>query len=789
MKGKHVRRTAENPTGNGLVEKRSGPVTADGRLSAANVVFTVLTSLVLAFYLELFREATNSFRDGDAIGLLAFTFTPSALIVIACAFVGSCALLLLLRMQKGILNALFTWRYPIALVLLVGLVVAGVSGSSLALWGTLLDGSTNADLQGVLLGIPRSIRSDEFAVFTPMAFSQSHNAYASISEITRGVPTDLTLIYAQPSWALSTVFRPFLWGYLVLGSARGLSFFWYGRAIALFLVSFEFGRFITRDNRSAALAYALLVSLSPIVQWWFSVNGTVELLVFSQGGILAFGSFLRATSLARRVSMAALAAYAAGCFVMIIYPAWQVSFAYVIVAFCIADVVYCRMHDRGALARGIGVGRAFASYWLVLLCMLAVVFALIGVCLMSSQDVIQAVGNTAYPGKRVETGGGLAPLLFDWVGSWLYPLAADQVVPNACERASAFTLFPLGALIGVAALVKRRDPYLIALFVAGTILLAFGLMGFPEWLAKVTLLSNVTTQRLVFALGVVNIVLLVRGCAILNESANEGEAPAVKTRGVGVRSQEARASSTRGASVRDKGASVAENPWSKRLPVGVLVAFSVAFGVFAAFMMWLNSPAMAFTLFLVLAAVLVALATFAALSFAAGRSGASNLACVAVVLALAGLCVNPLQQGVSALEDNAVLQEAAHIVEQEPDAVWAGSSWLAGQALITTGAHTISSVAIYPDLNTWQAIDPTGTFEDTYNRYAHIAVNPTQGATSFTLEGPDSFAVDLNANDTEKLGIDYWLAEDDLTRFNTDRTTFKPCYTNGLWTIFHVEHV
>lgn len=46
--------------------------------------------------------------------------------------------------------------------------------------------------QGVLLGIPRSIRMDEYIGFIPLNFSQKYNEYSAVSEIQRGVPTDVT---------------------------------------------------------------------------------------------------------------------------------------------------------------------------------------------------------------------------------------------------------------------------------------------------------------------------------------------------------------------------------------------------------------------------------------------------------------------------------------------------------------------------------------------------------------------------------------------------------------------
>lgn len=726
----------------------------NSKANAPRFAFTALASLVIAFYLELFREAVNSFRDGDDMGLLSLSFTPSSIIAIIACFVIAFAFLLLLQTQRRALHVLFKWRYPLAFATFIALVALQVSGSSIALWDATLNGVGPGDLEGVLFGIPRSIRGDEFLVFTPMSFSQVHTGYNPISDIMRGVPTDVTMVYAQPCWAIATLFRPFLWGYLFLNNACGLSFFWCGRLIALFLASFEFGRLITSDNRMASLAYALLVSLAPIVQWWFAVNGTAELLIFAQVGVLAFRTFLRTPSVGKRIASAALVAFSAGCFVMAIYPAWQVSIAYVIAALCIAELASCRHDDVGPLARGIGARRALASYWSILACALATVFILIAIALTSSADVISTVQNTEYPGHRISTGGDLAPVTFDWAISWLIALVPDRAALNACEQASFFTLFPLGIILSIAAVRKQRDPRLIALLAVEAFLLAYGLVGFPEWLAKLTLLSNVPTapQRLTLALGLCDTMLLMASASTLNGHArythNQPSRPARKF---------------------------------------ALVALSVAFGLCMALAICFLRPSFALAPLLVLCASLATLAAFAALTFATGRDSGQRIACVAMVVAIAGLCVNPVQQGASALGDSELLEDAAEISEANPGSLWTGDNNFASQALLTSGIPTLTSVATYPDLDTWHRVDPDGKYESVYNRYAHIMMELTDEPTSFSLISPDAFTVYLNVDDASALGIDFWLSLRDLSEHDTAQTTFTPISSNGIWTIYRVD--
>lgn len=186
---------------------------------------------------------------------------------------------------------LHQYRYAIGTAVVTVATVFSISGSSLAMWSTIIGGD---GFQGTLWGIPRSIRSDEFVVFTPFAFSQAYTSYAPISDIIRAFPTDVTMLYAQPAWALATLFRPFLWGFMAFGSQHGLAFFWSARLVVLLLISYEFGRWLTDDRKSISVAYAIFIGFAPIVQWWFSVNGTAELLIFGQALVVLYYRYLNA---------------------------------------------------------------------------------------------------------------------------------------------------------------------------------------------------------------------------------------------------------------------------------------------------------------------------------------------------------------------------------------------------------------------------------------------------------------------------------------------------------------
>ena len=59
---------------------------------------------------------------------------------------------------------------------------------------------------GLLFGVNRAVRSDEWAVNTPMAFAQYYDpqgAYPYFGQVMRGAITDSFIVYGQPVWDIA----------------------------------------------------------------------------------------------------------------------------------------------------------------------------------------------------------------------------------------------------------------------------------------------------------------------------------------------------------------------------------------------------------------------------------------------------------------------------------------------------------------------------------------------------------------------------------------------------------
>jgi len=301
----------------------------------ALVLAALSTSALVAYrLLSLHDQITLSLVPTLVLDLVASPRLLLSLIAFATLLAVS---LVAMRWPRDIARITFRLRWPLAVAVIVICTVLKLSGSSLGAWASNLpEGDVGA---GLIMGVPRASRTDEWALFTGMAFAQELDptgAYQYFGNVLRGTTTDMFLLYGQPvrNWAM--VFRPFQAGYLMLGSERGLAFYWSSRLAMLFMLSFETGRLLTRDERGLSLGFAFLVAFAPVIQWWFSINFLVEMLCFAMGALLLFDVLL--TDGRRTVHWACGLgiSYCAVGYLFSLYPAWQVPLAWLLLACAVA---------------------------------------------------------------------------------------------------------------------------------------------------------------------------------------------------------------------------------------------------------------------------------------------------------------------------------------------------------------------------------------------------------------------------------------------------------------------
>ena len=627
--------------------------------------------------------------------------------------------ILMYKFKKEWLEKIYKHRYWTGIIILAICVMFEISGSSIGMWKQYINNSEVSD--GVILGESRGIRSDEWAVNTPMAFSQKFNdsEFPYFSTIIRGALTDVFIVYGQPTWNIVSIYRPFQLGYLFFGIAKGLSFFWCARFIFLFLVSFEMMMLITKKNRMLSFIGAMLITLAPIVSWWFAINGLVEMLIAGQLAVILLDKYMLTDSIKKRWIYLIGIAICAGTYLLTFYPSWQIPIIYVVLGLAIWVLIKnwknCKMSKKDILP----------------IAVVAICFILSMVYVFTkSLDTIKLVLNTVYPGSRLETGGGQINRFISYPATMFFGIKEAGVIPNVCEQATFFTLFPMGIILtGVVFFrEKKKDKLLIIL----TILLCFFsiwcISGFPEILAKITMLSNSQSFRTFLVIGLIQILMLIRALSLM------------------------------------------ENPISRKvaIPVSILLTIWICIVNKAIYPEYLG--------ILLISIMAIVLVTLFYLCFRYHTKWGKRLFAIGIslVMILCGGIINPIRTGNDVIYNQNITKQIQQIEEQE-SGIWIfeGVSFPYMNLPIMAGAPTINSTNTYPDMEKWKKVDPEGKYEDVYNRYAHIRIDLTTEETSFELTTPDTFTVKLNINDTKTLDIKYVITSNDLTKFNTDTISFE----------------
>lgn len=721
----------------------------------ARALALVVVSLFLSFYLLAFQRVVGQFyASGEATLYLNDPYFVPQFIALA----GVIALALAAAFSPPLKRAwgfLFAHRVHIGVALIALATLFELSGSSVNSWALNFGGDAS---QGTLFGIPRTIRSDEWQVSTPFAISQEYAGYSPTTDILRATSTDVTLLYAQPCWSFSTLFRPFLWGYLLLGSAKGLAFFWSARLVVLFLVSLQMGLLLTDKAKDASVAYAVMVSFSPVVQWWFAVNGIAELFIFGQGLVLVFRKALHARRLQELLTCSVAMGWLASSFVFVLYPAWQVPFFWIFLALGAATFSQAlRGAQKPAVIKNLCISVS------VMLLAVGVSFL---VALLPVLDVYKTVSNTIYPGRRFFNGGGCLQHFPLFALSIFGSINENGMHGNAPESAAFYALCPLGFIVGIVVCIaahKRKrpiDPVIAALLPVEAVILVYLVFELPPFFTRITLLAHSTDIRCLQIIGYVDLVILLRAACVYR--AKHYSKPS---------RHRAFASSLM---ARPSIAAIASTGLSL-LYVGALFYLG-------------NSSNELYTRLLFALGMVVAAAIFI-FSFIAAQAQRNNapLLLASLIVLASGATVNPLQMGIAAVTENDLAQSIQQSVSTNQSATWATESSLLGQLCISSGAKTINSINTYPALSRWQSIDPSKDARYIYNRYAFIDIK-VSAQTSFKLENSDHFAVTLTLDQLAELGTTYYISSDaDLARFNTATATAELYTSVGNWHIYKIK--
>lgn len=608
---------------------------------------------------------------------------------------------------------IYKYRFVLSFLLLIMLVSFKISGSSMGCWKLFLgDGES-----GIRLGEPRVWRSDEWGTLTPLCFRQQYNtlgAYNRYSQTLGSILTDNMLVYGQPSWDILTLFRPFYWGYLFFGSERGLSWFWCSRLIVLFLSWFELGMLITDGQKKLSVMLAVCVSFAPFLQWWFAINGLVEMLIYGACFVLGSNYLVSHAFNPRKIAVAVGMAVCAVGYVLTFYPTWMVPVAWGFVPLFLWVVIW--KFNRNVLRR------VDVVPWLLIFVITAAGLTVLAV---TSWDVIKAELNSVYPGNAPSSSGG--------TGLWWmmkYPISlVSRFSMNELivENSSIICFAPAGFILALWVIIKekKKDPLLILLLGINLFLAWYYCVGIPKWLAKMLLLSFVNSNRGPQVLGFLRLTLFVRAVA-LKEKAPKRWLAAL--------------------------AAVISSAVPMRLALG-----------FTKY----EPGGLRYEYFDTAEKIVVVWAILAVVFYLLYRARKSKytmavLGVCTVVLA-SSIWINPVAKGVPEITKSETMQQIRDLVKEDPQAIWlvVDMAYPATNIPAMAGADCLNTTQTYPQKTRWEMLDQEGEYEDIYNRYCHIRAS-LGSKTMLELVSTDYVEVTLSPEELKKLNIRYIVSTNDF---------------------------
>lgn len=694
-------------------------------------VSSVVLTVVLLFVWAIGSQSDFFFYGQEGVTLyrtvelfrVTYTKTGFVLAFILLWIALSLSYLICLRMSDEWKRRIFRYRYILVFLLVAAGVFLEISGSSMSRWSGIL-GTAGVD-NGVLFRTANPYRSDEFAVNTIFAIAQEKNPgqkFPYFSDIVRGTRTDMYIVYGQPVKDIGIIFRPFQWGYLLFGVEKGLAFFWCGRIVFLFMASFEFGRMVLK-NTKLALAYAILMVMAPVVQWWFAINGLVEMLIFGQLCAMMLNDFMNARTIRKKLIDSFVFFWSGAVFLLVFYPAWQVALGYVFLVVFLWIIMENRKNRTWSLKQDLPI--IVGTGMIVACCLISL--------LIRSWDTIEATMNTVYPGQRISTDKLEIQELFGSLYNIYLALTDSQLL----HEWGFIDFFPIGIIVSVLACIKNRkkDRLLIMLLILEALLICIYTLPVPQFIMKITLLSMSTPNRALIAIQFLNLLLLLRGCTLL------------RLRG--------------------------------KIP-GVFLGACVC-ALCVVFVFVKNKEEIPLSVMMVVGIVFLFVTMFLLIWMAQKSEKVKRWMCTLTLAIglIAGGLVNPIQKGLPFLEESELLSAIEEVVANDAEGKWIveGMKYPDTNLPLMAGASTINSTNVYPDLERWRKLDPNGEYEEYYNRYAHILINLQEEGTEFSLVAPDSFQVTLDQEGLRMLEVRYILSPNELESFSDSETMIEKIET------------
>lgn len=630
------------------------------------------------------------------------------------------------------LKVMYEWidkkRFLIALIILLYVTIMGYSGSSIGKYDYYVQPQSTNESFLPILGRARAIRSDEWAVKTPIWYSQVNDkdsAFAYYNDNLRGTKTDMFSIVNAPVKNILTIAKPFQIMFLLAGFERGMSFLWYGKLIALFLLSYEFCKILTNKNKPIALLGTILITFSSAMQFW----DTIEYAIFGLLALICINKFML-TRKTKIKLLCALGIFFAGIgYIFVFYPAWQIPFGWI----CLACIIWLWVKNKYKLN--------IKDFFIILGVLVAICIVVV-TYFYFSKEALEITMNTSYPGNRVSLGGKGAFTLF----SYVYSIIFIKSQGNVSELSGMTSFYPIPLIISILYVIKSKNRRQHLAFYIPTILLSiifsiFTIMPTNKIFSQITLLYMSTGNRLAVPLGFLQIFMLLYTMANIKEEEQLlGDAS------------------------------------SKIIAILLSEAiFYTAINTMQFITISLKVKCICYFILL--------FETYFILTIHKQKSKKYFIFLVIPVMLINGVLANPVQKGADVLSEKPIAKKVQEIVAKDSkNNLWITDNldFIFSNYVLANGAKVINSTHTYPDLELYKKIlgeeAENKEIKDIYNRYSHIIIEIVTEKSRVELFAPDAVKIYLNANMVKELNINYIVTKRNLEEFNTQEIEFEKIY-------------
>ncbi len=601
------------------------------------------------------------------------------------------------------------WTFPILLFVLVcGLALFRISGSSIGVYEQILNGSSSSD-KNLIWGKPRGIRSDEAAIVTQLTISQARTDFKRVNPLV-GLGEDMSVIGDFPYREWSEFFKPQNWAFFVLPLEQAFAFKWWFLGWTLITSCYILLQTLLPERRRFNILLSLSVFFTPFIQWWYQ-SITILSLAY---GFLICALLIHLTKPGRRRTRLLLTGalvYVLIAFALLLYPPFQIA--------CLLGIV--AVYFGCLLARG-GSAKHWVQglKWPVAASLVAM--AVIGIFFFTRLPIINAITGTSYPGHRVVASGGFKVGHF-FSGPFLGVMQSDKLAEhydmNQSEASNFIMLWPVLLIPSLYIILKRREhkqppPYMLLAINAMLMVMAARIfLPMPMVLAKVLLLASVPHQRLFVGMGLLGIVQI-------------------------------------GLLAREK---------LVTLPHWVVMTTSfLALGLFLIVGIHLRHlfPGLLPHRWMIYVPCLVVAVSVWGLLSRRPEIGAAGLLLIGLGTSA---MINPLYRGLSPIIDS----KLSRALQQMPN-THDGSEWiLLGGGSFTNylpaqGIPSYSTTYLYPQLDLWHRYDPSGRYSAAYNRYANMGFVINPDIPQFASGSADSFVIRYDPCDMRFADIKHVMA-------------------------------